>query len=62
MKKLSTLVLAAAALVLTGQVAKADITVATAGPMTGQYDIYVGTYGNASYQNATLSISELRSY
>lgn len=31
-------------------------------PMTGQYDIYVGTYGNASYQNATLSISELRSY
>ncbi len=31
-------------------------------PMTGQYDIYVGTYGNASYQNATLSVSELRSY
>lgn len=31
-------------------------------PMSGQYDIYVGTYGNASIQNATLSISELRSY
>lgn len=31
-------------------------------PMSGQYDIYVGTYGNASYQNATLSISELSSY
>ncbi|WP_394693506.1 peptidase S1 [Hyphobacterium sp.] len=31
-------------------------------PPSGQYDIYVGTYGNASYQNATLSISELRSY
>jgi hypothetical protein len=31
-------------------------------PMSGQYDIYVGTYGSASYRNATLSISELRSY
>lgn len=31
-------------------------------PMTGQYDIYVGTYGSASYRNATLSISELNSY
>ena len=31
-------------------------------PASGQYDIYVGTYLNASYQDATLSISELRSY
>lgn len=31
-------------------------------PMSGQYDIYVGTYGSASYRNATLSISELSSY
>ncbi|WP_421789299.1 peptidase S1 [Hyphobacterium sp.] len=31
-------------------------------PMSGQYDIYVGTYGNASLQNATLAISELSSY
>lgn len=31
-------------------------------PMSGQYDIYVGTYGTASYRNATLSISELNSY
>lgn len=31
-------------------------------PMSGQYDIYVGTYGNASLQNATLAISEVSSY
>ncbi len=30
-------------------------------PMGGQYDIWVGTYGNASMQNATLHISELSS-
>jgi len=31
-------------------------------PMSGQYDIYVGTYASASLQNATLAISELNSY
>jgi len=31
-------------------------------PASGQYDIYVGTYLNATYQDSTLSISELRSY
>lgn len=31
-------------------------------PMSGQYDIWVGTYGNASLQNATLAISELSTY
>jgi hypothetical protein len=30
-------------------------------PMAGQYDIWVGTYGNASNQGATLNISELYS-
>ena len=30
-------------------------------PMAGQYDIWVGTYGNASMQSATLHISELYS-
>lgn len=28
-------------------------------PQSGQYDIWIGTYGNASNQRATLSISEL---
>ncbi len=28
-------------------------------PMSGQYDIWIGTYGNASNQPAVLSISEL---
>jgi len=28
-------------------------------PQSGQYDIWIGTYGNASNQQATLSISEL---
>jgi hypothetical protein len=28
-------------------------------PQSGQYDIWVGTYGNASLQNAQLAISEL---
>lgn len=31
-------------------------------PSSGQYDIYVGTYGEASLQDATLSISELTSH
>lgn len=31
-------------------------------PMSGQYDIYVGTYGSASLANATLAISELSTY
>lgn len=30
-------------------------------PMSGQYDIWVGTYGGSSLQNATLHISELYS-
>lgn len=30
-------------------------------PMSGQYDIWVGTYGRTSYENATLHISELYS-
>lgn len=31
-------------------------------PMSGTYDIWVGTYGSSSLQSATLSISELYSY
>ena len=31
-------------------------------PMSGTYDIWVGTYGSSSLQPATLSISELYSY
>ena len=31
-------------------------------PMSGTYDIWVGTYGGSSLQAATLSISELYSY
>ena len=30
-------------------------------PQSGRYEIWVGTYGNASYQNADLHISELYS-
>jgi hypothetical protein len=30
-------------------------------PQTGQYDVWIGTYGNASLQDATLSVSELSS-
>lgn len=30
-------------------------------PPSGQYDIYIGTYGDASLRNATLSISEVSS-
>lgn len=56
MKKLSTLVLAAAALVLTGQVAKADITVATAGPMTGQYASF-GAQMKAGAEQAVADIN-----
>lgn len=56
MKKLSTLVLAAAALVLTGQVAKADISVATAGPMTGQYASF-GAQMKAGAEQAVADIN-----
>ncbi|MDM7945505.1 MAG: branched-chain amino acid ABC transporter substrate-binding protein [Oceanibaculum nanhaiense] len=56
MKKLSTLVLATAALVLTGQVAKADITVATAGPMTGQYASF-GAQMKAGAEQAVADIN-----
>lgn len=31
-------------------------------PQSGLYDIWVGTYANASLQNATLAISELSTY
>lgn len=57
MKKLSTLVLAAAALVLAGgQAAKAQITVATAGPMTGQYASF-GAQMKAGAEQAVADIN-----
>ncbi|KZD10016.1 branched-chain amino acid ABC transporter substrate-binding protein [Oceanibaculum pacificum] len=55
MKKLSSLIVAAAALTMIGGQARADIAVATAGPMTGQY----ASFGAQMKAGAEMAVADI---